>query len=870
MIKDGFYEQSEEQYGIKYTRSIEDMYGTDYQPARCPTDIAKPYYMGYVEPEMYPDSLNVFAYDVKPPEEGEERPPAGKIHLTPVKRQNYSWMYTVQKQINNNVIDLAPNLYQRVPDTNGYKWQQSLIGYSGQTPTRFINEMEIAKYTWNGYFRLWAQFHTLNNEDYAVQYNSNQETIKRADAGTAETDNYITFDDLDKFMKGKLKFKITRSYSGTTYTTEFGINDWDEDEGCFKLDASSYGEGYYFVIMPTNITGYPRVIYNGVYENIKPCLVPMFKVECYDDDGNDTSILINRWNGSDTGRLNFALNFYTNALHFTDNKHLLRNHNYFSPFAGCLISYNSNTLNLDEVVDFYVSKSWNNTMHYYNNGRIYDYGGYSNSGDSNTEYCRYISCVCAVSIHDIYFLLSFMNRVNSEKRNYDAAWTSTPNYNNLETTPTYDDNDSPTLIRVQGDYDKIEPDLRPWQKQDADITENDYDESKKPEPPPPPEDPDDPANDHFPDDGRKGSVPLGHGDMMFCQSMSNYIAFGIDGFLKLQQALSVANPEFWQKLGTFSVEGGSAVETITSSPSGDIGKYILSCRQYPFDVAHNQLGYLTPAITRELAFGYRGAKLNLGVDMYTLNTPICSLNFGSVFVGTLQGGNPCFWDYEPYTDISIYLPAIGFIPLSATQVIGTTLSIQALVDLTSGMISYIVVSDDGKGSEIVVAQKTGKISIDVGISGNNLDMQSQNIVNASLNNVNRAVQSVVGVGTALATGNVPALATSLVGASTGLAQGVIDSTLSSRDVPQNITSTSGVSAGIGCRTPYLSIKRPVITLQDNAGFSHANGYLYNETKRLSTIGSGYCKVVNPDLSGLDCTSEEKEMLTAILQTGFYI
>lgn len=65
------------------------------------------------------------------------------------------------------------------------------------------------------------------------------------------------------------------------------------------------------------------------------------------------------------------------------------------------------------------------------------------------------------------------------------------------------------------------------------------------------------------------------------------------------------------------------------------------------------------------------------------------IDFGTIVVDRYSG---TFYDFEPYTTLTLYIPYIGYIDLKPTEVIGSTLSISGYVHLTTGEINVNVKS----------------------------------------------------------------------------------------------------------------------------------------------------------------------------------
>lgn len=72
-----------------------------------------------------------------------------------------------------------------------------------------------------------------------------------------------------------------------------------------------------------------------------------------------------------------------------------------------------------------------------------------------------------------------------------------------------------------------------------------------------------------------------------------------------------------------------------------------------------------------------------------LTTEYLPIDFGTIEVPRYSG---TFYDFEPYTTLTLYIPYIGYIDLKPTEVVGSTLSISGYIHLTTGEIAINVKS----------------------------------------------------------------------------------------------------------------------------------------------------------------------------------
>lgn len=70
-----------------------------------------------------------------------------------------------------------------------------------------------------------------------------------------------------------------------------------------------------------------------------------------------------------------------------------------------------------------------------------------------------------------------------------------------------------------------------------------------------------------------------------------------------------------------------------------------------------------------------------------LTSEYIPIDFGTIKVDRYSG---TFYDFEPYTTLTLYIPYIGYVDLKPTEVVGSTLSIRGYVHLTTGELNVNV------------------------------------------------------------------------------------------------------------------------------------------------------------------------------------
>ena len=218
-----------------------------------------------------------------------------------------------------------------------------------------------------------------------------------------------------------------------------------------------------------------------------------------------------------------------------------------------------------------------------------------------------------------------------------------------------------------------------------------------------------------------------------------------------------------------------------------------------------------------------------------------------------------YLDYAPYTKISVYLPFIGERTLDTNDVMNKTLKIIYHIDLMSGnCVAYVHVN----GS--VHYQFSGNCAYSIPIS-------SADTANLFLQPL-KAIAGLALAGAGVATGNPMMVAAgSSLGATIGSSEeGATVSAPSAEISAPNIRKVDGLNSNtgyMGTVRPYLSIER--VRPDINSGFGKAIGYQANKYRTLSQL-SGYTKVAEVHLEGINATTAELTQIEAMLKGGIII
>ena len=265
-----------------------------------------------------------------------------------------------------------------------------------------------------------------------------------------------------------------------------------------------------------------------------------------------------------------------------------------------------------------------------------------------------------------------------------------------------------------------------------------------------------------------------------------------------------------------------------------------------------------------------------------------------------------FRDYEPYTEIAMYIPFCGTVKIPTAECMGNYVSVKLAIDTNTGAATgYIIVSKTGSGG-ICVATCQGMAAIDIPVSG----LQSANLANAVFNATANWTQTQInnisansglfkntgGVMGAIARGMSDSVKLSdvkggILGGPIGAVGSLVnklspisalqsglnidienakaDYELSHIQVPTRLVGSASPALGcvieLDCR---LIIYRPVT--DENALSNYASAVGYATVQGGTVSGFNGFTVGTIDVSGINATAKEKQAIAAAFANGVYL
>ena len=208
-----------------------------------------------------------------------------------------------------------------------------------------------------------------------------------------------------------------------------------------------------------------------------------------------------------------------------------------------------------------------------------------------------------------------------------------------------------------------------------------------------------------------------------------------------------------------------------------------------------------------------------------------------------QFGN--VFDYSPFTDVQLYLPFVGIVPLNVSDVMRATISIKYGVDVITGAcLAQVKVTRDANSS--ILYQYSGNCAVQYPISSGSY-----------MGIVSSIISVAGGVAATVASG----------GAVAPLALGAAGGLLNAHTNVQHSGGFSGNAGAMGCKIPYLIINRPQTKVAMNA--ETMQGYSSNS---YTTIGecSGYIKADSVHVINVNATDEEMTEINNLILSGIII
>lgn len=250
--------------------------------------------------------------------------------------------------------------------------------------------------------------------------------------------------------------------------------------------------------------------------------------------------------------------------------------------------------------------------------------------------------------------------------------------------------------------------------------------------------------------------------------------------------------------------------------------------------------YATPidAGTATIKVGY----LDSEVPSAYINQQYITVSCGTIYLDEQFGS---VFDYSPFTDIKLYLPFVGIVPLNINDVMRASITVDYGVDVITGAcLAQVKVSRDANDS--ILYQYSGNCSVQYPISSGSY-----------MGIISSIVSVAGGIAATVASG----------GAAAPLALGAVGGIMGAHTSIQNSGGFSGNSGAMGCKIPYLILTRPQSKVASNSESMY--GY---PTNAYATIGEcyGYIKPISVHVINVNATDDELTEINNLILSGIII
>lgn len=267
---------------------------------------------------------------------------------------------------------------------------------------------------------------------------------------------------------------------------------------------------------------------------------------------------------------------------------------------------------------------------------------------------------------------------------------------------------------------------------------------------------------------------------------------------------------------------------------------IISLQLYPFSL----INLSTLATTQPIQIGR--------TQLNTTATKIKGLN-AVIDLGSINLRNyfDSFFDYEPYSTATLYIPYCGSIQLSLNDTTGKTISIKLIVDYNSGICTAVVFSDG-----IPIVYKNGVIGQQISVTGTDNATMASNAISSSLNMLNSASNFIAGG---------KDVSSTIQNSANLLASSFDYSAM--RTIYQTQGANSSQINMYQPQKPHIIINLAEFDVADDFGKYH--GFRCDFYDFINSL-NGYVETDTPILTNINATEDEKNIIIELMRGGFYV
>ena len=250
--------------------------------------------------------------------------------------------------------------------------------------------------------------------------------------------------------------------------------------------------------------------------------------------------------------------------------------------------------------------------------------------------------------------------------------------------------------------------------------------------------------------------------------------------------------------------------------------------------------YCSPSLgaNSNIKLGYLDA--GSGTNCPTVNSQFVSIDCGYVDIPEYFGD--CR-DYSPYTNVTIFLPFIGFRTVKTEDIVAGRVNIKYNIDVLTGS-CVAIVSVRKKGVSYTLYTFEGNCSMSLPLTGAD------------------HTRMIAGLSSAVLGGVTGGVAGAIMGGVNAMASGSFQANI------QRSGSFSGNAGAMSIKKPYIIVNRDYI--YDAESYNELYGFPANISTRLGDC-SGYNRVKSVHVDSIsNATKEEKNEIESILRSGFIL
>lgn len=307
-------------------------------------------------------------------------------------------------------------------------------------------------------------------------------------------------------------------------------------------------------------------------------------------------------------------------------------------------------------------------------------------------------------------------------------------------------------------------------------------------------------------------------------------------------ALSEINNKVFDSQGTFIEAILNGLKLYGANPIDAV----ISLNYMPFNVAE----VATTGSQTHINFG--SYLLQLDNAVYNVQNPRVIIDMGSILFNSQSGS---WLDFEPVTEMYIWLPYIGLNKLDISKYYLKTVKLEYIVDLNTSSCTAVL-----SGNNVILDYFDGTIGVNMPITGYNNGEYANAVLNATMQTVKGGVATLATAPSGKISGDT---LSSLGQFESGMF--ALTQTINSNHMYIKGNASSGVAM---CQPQY-----PIVYLVKNEVFEPEN--LHNIVGYPSSFGgkvkncSGYLQCNEVKLTST-ATDKEKEEIISLLKSGIYI